>query len=231
MEQEGVAHAGLAHELMLPFIDEAIRLRYPSNQVPTATTGVTLLDVVPANGWLVNQSTWQTGLTQIASYDQYPGNKALAGWLLDQNVAYMYRAFSTYDHEATLSFLTPQVPGLPEVGFGTNPTNLQLQVNLSGLPGWTKVELFSGAQSLLQVLPSGPPQSLLKLNAPILGPGVYGLSALVTKADGNTISTSNLLVFTAIPETRTITLMLLGSTSLGLGSRARPLNRRRLNCW
>ena len=144
MEQEGVAHAGLAHELMLPFIDEAIRLRYPSNQAPTATTGVTLLDVVPANGWLVNQSTWQTGLTQIASYDQYPGNKALAGWLLDQNVAYMYRAFSTYDHEATLSFLTPQVPGLPEVGFGTNPTNLQLQVNLSGLPGWTKVELFSG---------------------------------------------------------------------------------------
>jgi hypothetical protein len=204
VEQEGVGHAGLAHELMLPFMDEAIRLRYPANQAPTATTGVTLLDVVPTDGWLVDQSTWHSGLTKIASHDQYAGNKALAGWLVDQNVAYMYRAFSTYDHEAALSFASPQVPGLPEVGFGTNPTNLQLRLNLAGLPGWTKVELFNGAQSLLEVLPSGPPQSLLTLSAPIFGAGVYGLSALVTKADGQTLSTSNLLVFTAIPEPTTI---------------------------
>ena len=206
---------------MLPFMDEAIRLRYPANQVPTATTGVTLLDVLPTNGWLVNQSTWQSGLTQIASYDQYPSNKALAGWLLDENLAYMYRAFSTYDHVATLSFVAPQVPGLPEVGFGTNPTNLQLQLNLSGLPGWTKVELFNGAQSLLQVLPSGPPQSMLALYAPMSESGVYGLSALVTKADGQTLSTSNLLVFTAVPETASGVLTLIGLATLAIHMRGR----------
>jgi hypothetical protein len=208
VEQEGVAHAGLAQELMIPFMDEAIRLRYPANQAPTAATGVTLLDAPPTSGWLVDQSTWHSGLTQIAPYDQYPGNKQTAGWLLNQNVAYMYRAFSTYDRDAILRFAAPQVPQLPEIGYGTTPTSVQLQLDLASLPGWKKVELFNGAQSLLQVLPSGSPQNLLTLNAPISGLGAYGLSALITKADGQSLTTSNLLVFTAIPEATSIQLAL-----------------------
>jgi dienelactone hydrolase len=200
VEQQGVAHAGLAHELMLPFMDEAIRARYPANQAPTATAGVTLLDVNPTNGWLADQSTWHSGLTKVASYDLYPGNKQTAGWLLDKNAAFLYRAFSTYDHDAQLAFAQPQYPGLPEINFGFSTASLKLQLNLSGTPGWTKIELFNDAQSLLQLTPDGIPQSLLNLDVPIPSSGVYGLSALVTHADGQTLSTTNLLVYTAVPE-------------------------------
>jgi len=200
VEQQGVAHAGLAHELMLPFMDEAIRARYPVNQAPTATVGVTLLDVNPINGWLTDQSTWHSGLTQVASYDQYSGNKQTAGWLLNENVAFLYRAFSTYDHDVHLAFAQPQYPSLPEINFGFASEILKLQLNLSGTPDWTKIELFNDAQSLLQVTPSGTPQLLLNLNVPIVRSGVYGLSALVTHADGHTLSTTNLLVYTNVPE-------------------------------
>ena len=37
VEQEGMAHEGFAFELMLPFFAEAIRLRYPAGQAPTAS--------------------------------------------------------------------------------------------------------------------------------------------------------------------------------------------------
>ena len=40
----------------------------------------------------------------------------------------------------------------------------------------------------------------LVLEAPIPAPGVYGFSALVTHADGVTVSTSNVLAFTTVPE-------------------------------
>jgi hypothetical protein len=229
VEQQGVAHAGLAMELMIPFVDEAIRLRYPANQVPTATTGVTLLNVNPTSGWLTDQSTWKSGLTKINSSSDYPGNKQTAGWLLNDNVAYEYRAFSTYNHEVNLSFVNSNVPELPEVNYGFNPTGLQLQLDLSGTPGWTNIELFNGAQPLLQVLPAAGQPSIVTLNAPILKSGVYGLSALVTKADGHTLSTSNLLLFTAIPEPATAAMLFIGCSIVVVHSRLRRRESSRLH--
>jgi hypothetical protein len=223
IEQQGVAHAGLAMELMIPFMDEAIRLRYPANQAPTATTGVTLLNVNPTSGWLTDQHTWKSGLTQISSYGDYAGNKQTAGWLFDENIAYEYRAFSTYNHEVNLSFVDSNVPQVPEVNYGFNPTILQLQLDLSGTPGWTNIELFNGAQALLRVLPAAGQPSKFTINVPILNSGVYGLSALVTKADGHTLSTSNLLVFTAIPEPATAAMLLIAYSAIFV----RPPVRRR----
>ncbi len=212
VEQEGMAHEGLAHELMIPFMDEAIRLRYPANQVPTATTGVTLLNVTSTNGWLADQTTWHSGLTKVSPYNQYLGNKQTAGWLLDDNVAYEYRAFSTYNHQATLSFAQQPYPGLMplEISFGYSTGNLALKLDLSNVVGWTNLEIVDGAQQLLQLTPSAGLPNLLTLAVPIPQPGVYGLSALITAADGHTLITSNLLVYTTIPETSTITMMLIG---------------------
>jgi hypothetical protein len=208
-------------ELMIPFMDEAIRLRYPANQVPTATSGVTLLNVNPTSGWLADQSTWKSGLTKINSYNDYPGNKQTAGWLLDDNVAYEYRAFSTYNHEVNLSFVDSNVPQIPEVNYGFNPGSVKLQLDLSTVPDWTDVELLDGASTLLQLLPSPGQPSVFTVNVPILNAGVYGLSALVTKADGHTRSTSNLLVFTAIPEPAAATMLFIGCSILVVHLRLR----------
>jgi dienelactone hydrolase len=222
VEQQGVAHAGTDEELMLPFMDEAIRLRYPANQAPTATAGVTLLDVNPTNGWLADQSTWHTSATQVSPYGQYPGNKQTAGWLLDDNIAYAYRAFSTYDHQATLSFLNQPYPGLMPrtISFGISGSDVQLRLDLTALPGWTKVELFNDAHLLEQLSPSGSTQNILNLDVPNLGSGVYGLSALVTGADGHTLSTTNLLVYTAVPEPSAIWMSIIAACVTGVSLRS-----------
>ena len=86
MEQQGEAHSGRADALILPFMAEAIRLRYPAGQLPSATSGVTLNPVSESSGWLADQSTWKSGLTQIAAYDDYPGAKQAAGWLLNETL-------------------------------------------------------------------------------------------------------------------------------------------------
>jgi hypothetical protein len=214
VEQEGVGHTfdGLADELVLPFMAEAIRLRYPAGQLPTAISGVTLLDVNESDGWLTDQSTWKSGLTQIAAHAAYPGNKQTAGWLLNENVAILYRAFSTYDRKVSLDFTDPlQFPGPSEwqvnVGFEA-PTTLKLDVDLSQTPGWTKLELLNYAESISTVFPSAVPETMLTLDVPILRRGVYGLSALVTHADGTTLSTTNLLAYSAVPEPATVVLLL-----------------------
>jgi len=159
-------------------------------------------------------------LTKVASYNQYSGNKQTAGWLLDENIAFLYRAFSTYDHDVHLAFAQPQYPGLPEINFGFAPASLQLQLDLSGAPGWTKIELVAGAQSLLQLTPAGISQSLLNLDVPFLSSGVYGLSALVTHADGHTLSTTNLLVYTAVPEPGVLSMSLIAAAVLMLSMRS-----------
>jgi dienelactone hydrolase len=221
IEQEDVAHAGLADAIVLPFMDEAIRLRYPANQSPTATSGVQLLPVNESNGWLVNQQTWKSGLTQIAEYGAYAGDKQKAGWLLDKNVAYLYRAFSTYDRPLRLDFhdvpLWENDAGPWAAGVGLEaPSTLRLDLNLAGVPGWTKVELFNYADSMLTLTPTISMPNLLTLDVPILRRGIYGLSALVTLADGTTLRTTNLLAYAAIPEPAAVVQSLMGLLGLAL---------------
>jgi hypothetical protein len=194
--------------------------------MPTASSGITLLDVVETDGWLANQATWKSGLTQIAAYDEYLGNKQTAGWLLNENVAYLYRAFSTYDRDVELDFADPlPFPGPVEwqVNVGINtPTTVKLKVDLSDTPGWTKLELLNYAQTVIERIPSSVPESLLTLDVPIFRRGVYGFSALVTLADGHTLSTSNLLEYSAIPEPMTIVACAIGALALPAWRRRGP---------
>ena len=192
---------------------------------------MTLLDVSPTSGWLADQSTWHTSATQVSPYGQYPGDKQTAGWLLDDNVAYLYRAFSTYDHQATLSFLNQPYPGLlpPTISFGTSGSDVQLRLDLTALPGWTKVELFNDAHLLEQLSSSGSTQNVLKVDIPNLGSGVYGLSALITGADGHTLSATNLLVYTAVPEPSAVLMSMIALCvpSVSFRSNARRNSQRR----
>jgi predicted esterase len=225
VEQQGEAHSGRADALVLPFMAEAIRLRYPAGESPTASRGVTLRDIDESEGWLADQSTWKSGLTQIASYDDYPGGvrgKQRAGWLLNENVAFLYRAFSTYDRQASLAF-DLDLPFLPpdfrlEAWIGVTQEPLLLELDLSAIPDWTKVELFNYAESILTLAPSDAAEDMLKLQLPIPNAGIYGLSALVTHGDG-TISTTNPLVYNAIariPEPSAMCLLVVGIGALTL---------------
>jgi dienelactone hydrolase len=85
VEEENTGHARTDDEIVLPFMAEAIRLRYPSGSLPSATAGVSLLGLNEEDGWLADQSTWMSGLTQIAAYDDYVGDESTAGWLLNDS--------------------------------------------------------------------------------------------------------------------------------------------------
>lgn len=217
VEQEGAAHEEFADELVLPFMAEAIRLRYPADQAPTATHGVTLRALNEADGWLVDQSTWKSGLTQIASYDDYAADKQSAGWLLNENVAYLYRSFSTYDRPLSLEFTHPWTwdeAGYTPPAFSLSehiPTTVQLTLDLSAFRSWSKIELFNYADLLLTVDASNLPAAEVELDVPIANPGTYAFSALLTHADGHTIRTTNLLGFTAVPEPATASLLVFAA--------------------
>lgn len=225
IEQEGVAHEGLADEIVLPFMAEAIRLRYPADQVPTATRGVTLRTLNDADGWLVDQSTWKSGLAHIASYDDYTGNKQTAGWLLNENVAYLYRAFATYDRPVELEFNDPWT--WEEVGYTPpalsltehTPTTLQLTLDVSALPSWSKIQLFNYAEPVLMLAASTSLPTELELDLPISGRGIFSFSALVTGADGQTVRTTNLLTYLAVPEPMTATTLLVAMIGGALARR------------
>ena len=228
VEQQGEAHSGRADSLILPFMAEAIRLRYPAGQMPTATRGVPLKSLNETEGWLADQSTWQSGLTEIASYGDYVSDKEEAGWLLNENIAFLYRAFSTYDRKASLAF-DGDFPFLPpdfhlEAWVGLAEAPLALKLDLSGIPDWTKVEVFNYAQSIMVIDSNGAPQSLLMLEVPIPTDGIYGLSALVTHGDG-TISTTNPLAYGAIyspvPEPSAAFLLTIGLFLLALRCQSR----------
>lgn len=222
-EQEGAAHELGAEELGLPFLSEAIRLRYPAGQTPTATHGVSLLPVNETDGWLADQSTWKSGLTKVFPYNAYPGSKQQAGWLLNENVASIYRAFSTYDSPVKLSYELPfDYPY--SLFLGLPPLEVPLRLDATALPGWTKIEVLNYSTTLLTLTPDQFTGGVLTFPVPIVSGGVYAFSALVTHADGQTLSTTNLLTFIAappVPEPATIV-----STAIAMIALAARIRRR-----
>lgn len=174
VEQQGEAHSGRADALILPFMAEAIRLRYPVGQLPTATSGVTLNSASESSGWLADQSTWKSGLTQVAAYDDYPGAKQAAGWLLNENIASVYRAFSTYNRDAKLSF---DMRIEREAWGGETGQPLTLKLNLAAASDWTGLTLYNYAQPIFDLSPTTSPGTLLTLNVPVPHSGGYAFSA------------------------------------------------------
>jgi hypothetical protein len=200
VEEENTAHAGMAERLVLPLMAKAIQLRYPQDQVPTATSGVTLKDLNPTDGYLVDLSSPMNRQTQIAPYAEYTSDPSVAGWLPNEGMADVFRAFATYDK--VVSFTTS-----PDVlSSNTSPASLSLIVNTSAVNNWSKVELYDYEQCLKTILSTGTPTNYVSVNA-MLDPGVHGLYVLVTGADGVTVNTSNAICYVAVPEPGTLVLL------------------------
>jgi hypothetical protein len=191
VEEENTAHARADDELVLPFMAEAIRLRYPSGELPTATAGVSLRELEEEDGWLADQSTWMSGLVKTAAYAEYVGDKSTAGWLLNENIAQLYRAFATYDKPVSIQF--PSSPLLLGESLSADlPVTLDVRVNTSGIVDWTKVELFDYSQKIGGVLAGGEPASTAIVPTTLSEGHVHALTALVTLADGATVRTTNI---------------------------------------
>lgn len=220
VEQECTDHTDPNDEIVLPFMAEAIRLRYPQGVLPSASQGIALNTVDEADGWLVDQSTWMDGLTDIASYSDFTGDKSTAGWLLNENMAQLYRAFATYDKP--VSIVRPRRVTLGEFFGDEIPLALDVHIDTSTLTDWSKVELFNYASKVGEAFRVGDGQATAIIGATLAAGGVHALTALVTHADGVTLSPSNVVtVLTSnVPEPSS-QLLLFALANLAGGYRGR----------
>jgi autotransporter-associated beta strand protein len=152
--EENVGHEkGRAYHWMLPFLAEAIALRYPSGQSAAAGQPA-LADVNQAPGWLIDHSTQSTGQLQVESQASFSGNtsqRLARGWVPSEATARRAQAFGSYLKLSTTTAATTTTSpsGAPlDLVYGMD---LSAQTN----PAWTKVEFFDGLGKLGELLPAG----------------------------------------------------------------------------
>ena len=68
---------GAAFDIYLKLVEQAIATRYPADADP-AKGPVALKSVAEESGWLADTSSWGSGITQIADYQSYNGDRSKA---------------------------------------------------------------------------------------------------------------------------------------------------------
>lgn len=187
VEDQGVDHSrGNSDELTLPFVEAMARQRYPSGTVWPATGPVPLLAVNEADGWLTDPDSYKNGLADIAPYAAYTKDKTVAGWLPNRRLAYIFRAFASYNKATTEATIGP---GAGPVDWDTI---LTYAIGEPGAP-WTSVDFFEGDVFLKRVTQAeGAPLSVATTG---IAPGYSVFHALVTLADGTQRTTIPRRVF------------------------------------
>ena len=181
---------GVAFDVYANLLDQAIKLRHPAD-ADTRKGPVQLTEIPEDAGWLADMSTWESGITTIADYASYRGDKKAASWLLDKDIAYIYRGAATR--------LDPISTGIEAVSRVYNPNTapgtmysvggpivepgrkLNLVGDVRDLPDWSKVEFYNAAEKLGEAdAPNNPvlPITVDKNNI------VYCLTAVATTSSG-----------------------------------------------
>jgi hypothetical protein len=167
--------------IAMPYLEVALKLRYPSTgDVRVAPLKLKPLD--PMSGWVADNTTWKSGLTSICPTRLYRGDMAHSSWLLNQDIACIYRAYSTFNRPLTITWPAQNSIYAPVQAAGSSVTIL---VDASKFAGWKKLEFYDGA-TLLGSITSGATQ----FKATNLTPGFHTFSVLGTDSSGN-VRTSN----------------------------------------
>src|SRR6516162_4223146 len=107
MGVEGVGHEFAGQEVLaMPILDAAVRLRYPADG-DVREGPVKLKPVDPKSGWIAANTTWKSGLTAITPAKEFKGDLAKSSWLLNEDVAFIYRAYATYSRPLKITSPDP----------------------------------------------------------------------------------------------------------------------------
>jgi hypothetical protein len=182
MTVQGGGHSKTDQDIFaIAFLDACLRLRYPAD-ADVRKSPVKLKALDPNTGWVADNTTWKTGLTTITPTGQFKGSIEKSSWLPTEDLAFIYRAYATYDRPLTIT--TPQDTWNGRHVYDPG-SDITIKVDDSRFPGWRKLEFFDGARKLGQITQS-PPQ----FTATNLSPGFHAFSVLGTDATG-TLRTSN----------------------------------------
>jgi hypothetical protein len=182
MAIQGIGHERAGQEaLAMPLLDAAVRLRYPADG-DVQKGPLKLKPVDPKSGWIADNTTWKSGLTAITPAKEFKGDLAKSSWLLNEDVALIYRAYATYNRP--LKITSPHNESARDQVLDAG-SSVSIDVDDSRFAGWTKLELYDGARKLLE-LTKGPAKFAVK----DLKAGYHAFSVLGTDGKG-TIRPSN----------------------------------------
>ena len=99
-----------AHRYRFVSLDAAVRVRYPADgDVRKGPIKLKTIDVT--SGWVAENTTWKSGLTRIVPANQFKGDLGHSSWLQNEDLAFIYRAYSTYDKPLTITSPPSGMPG------------------------------------------------------------------------------------------------------------------------
>ncbi len=197
---------GASFDIYMKLVEQAVAARYPVSGNP-AKGPVELIELAEGSGWLVDHDSWDNGLTYVDSYDKYKGDKQKAGWVLNKDMAYVYRSLATHHNPLSLkvkefdrTFNPHTDPGTmfslggPVAGPGEE---ISITCETEGFDNWNRLEFFNGAQKLGEVISPGPPMIKTRLQPSCQ---VYCLTALATDKTGQQRTCPPLHFFVRDPE-------------------------------
>lgn len=181
---------GCSFDIYMKLVEQAVAARYPASADPRAGL-VQLQDLPEESGWLVDQQSWADGLVRVAPWAEYSGAKAAAGWVLNQDLAYVYRSLATHHPPFTIRVREFDRTFNPHTDPGTmfslgGPVarpgdQVTVEADLRGIPEWQSLEFFNGAVPLGRVDAGQEPRIQVTLDGRSL---VYCLTALATDRQG-----------------------------------------------
>lgn len=176
--QWGVPDAYVGQEVLaMPYLEAALKLRYPA-EGDLRKGPLKLKDLDSDSGWIADGTTWKSSLTSIYPALEFDGDIKQSSWLMNEDLAFIYRAYATANRPLKITSPAPQ--GNVYTPAQAADASVTIHVDASSLPGWKKLEFYDGAK-LLGTVTSRPTQ----FKATNLTPGFHTFSVLGTDAAGN----------------------------------------------
>jgi hypothetical protein len=181
---------GASFDVYMKLVEQVVAARYPSKNNITKKP-LKLVELKEEDGWLADLNDWDSGLTTIAPFAEFVGEKQKAGWLLNEDMANVYRSMATHHNPISLSIKEFDRTYNPHVDPGTmfslggpvaNPREeITITCNTEEFPDWQKIEIFDGAQKLGEMNSGSEPVITTELDG---SKKVYCLTALATDNKG-----------------------------------------------
>jgi hypothetical protein len=193
MEVQGQGHACYGQQVLaMPLLDAAVRARYPADG-DVRKGPITLKRLDPSSGWVADDTTWKSGLTAIAPANQWKGDLGHSSWLQNEDLAFIYRAYATFDNPLSI---TSPASGMPGGAVDCAPgADVPILVDAGKFPQWNRLVLYDGAKKLGEIT-QGP----TRFTAKKLAPGYHVFSVLGSDPRGNVRSSGPALVVAMPPQ-------------------------------
>jgi hypothetical protein len=198
MAVQGVGHEFAGQEVLsMPMLDAAVRLRYPTDG-DVRKGPVKLKPVALDSGWMSDNTTWKSGLTAISPAKRFKGDVARSSWLLNEDIAFIYRAYSTLDWP--LKITLPSRDAAKNEVFDAG-ASITIKVDDSKFAGWSKLELYDGAMKVGELTKGKAEFTVKDLKA-----GYHAFSILGTDGKANTRTSNPVLVVVRKPVKQPVTI-------------------------